>query len=42
MKFTYCNTDTNAFSQDINDLFPGFCKEEVLAVMSPHDDDAIL
>lgn len=42
MKFTYCNTDTNAFSGDINDLFPGFGKNEVLAVMSPHDDDAIL
>ena len=42
MKFTYCNTDTNAASQDIRDLFPGFAQDEVLAVMSPHDDDAIL
>ena len=42
MKFTYCNTDTNTFSGDINALFPGWGSDEVLAVMSPHDDDAIL
>lgn len=42
MKFTYCNTDTNAVSQSIDQLFPGFGTDEVLAVMSPHDDDAIL
>ena len=40
--FTYCNTDTKAVSKDIDLLFPGFGKNEVLAVMSPHDDDAIL
>lgn len=42
MRFTYCNTDTNCFTRDIGLLFPGFGKDEVLAVMSPHDDDAIL
>lgn len=42
MKFTYCNTDSNCVSQDIRTLFPDFGKDEVLAVMSPHDDDAIL
>ena len=42
MKFTYCNTDTKAVSKDISVLFPSFGKDEVLAVMSPHDDDAIL
>lgn len=42
MKFTYCNTDTNGVSRNISDLFPGFGSDEVLAVMSPHDDDAIL
>ena len=42
MKFTYCNTDTNAVTQEIRLLFPGFGTDEVLAVMSPHDDDAIL
>ena len=42
MKFTYCNTDTKAVSKDIGVLFPGFGENEVLAVMSPHDDDAIL
>lgn len=42
MKFTYCNTDTGCIGQDIDLLFPGFGSDEVLAVMSPHDDDAIL
>lgn len=42
MDFTYCNTDTKAVTKDINLLFPDFGKDEVLAVMSPHDDDAII
>lgn len=42
MKFTYCNTDTDCVSGDIDLLFPDFGEKEVLAVMSPHDDDAIL
>ena len=42
MKFTYCDIDTKTFSDDINLLFPGFGEKEVLAVMSPHDDDAII
>jgi len=42
VKFTYCNTDTNRVSDDLDVLFPGFGENEVLAVMSPHDDDAIL
>ena len=42
MKFTYCDTNTGAVTQDINLLFPDFGKGEVLAVMSPHDDDAII
>lgn len=42
MKFTYCNTNTAQVSQDIQLIFPGFGTDEVLAVMSPHDDDAIL
>ncbi len=42
MKFTYCNTDTKCVTDNIDLLFPGFGKDEVLAVMSPHDDDAIL
>lgn len=42
MNFTYCNTDTKKVSVDIDLIFPGFGKDEVLAVMSPHDDDAIL
>ena len=42
MKFTYCDTNTKAVSSDIDLLFPGFGKDEVLVVMSPHDDDAII
>lgn len=42
MEFKYCNIDKKSISTDINDLFPGFGKNEVLAVMSPHDDDAII
>ena len=41
-KFTYCNTDTKAVSQDLDALFPGFGSDEVLLVMSHHDDDAII
>lgn len=42
MKFSYCNLNNPSLTQDINVLFPNFGKDEVLAVMSPHDDDAIL
>jgi len=42
MRFTYCDTDTGCVTREIDLLFPGFGKYEVLAVMSPHDDDAIL
>ena len=42
MRFTYCDTNTKTVSQDIDLLFPGFGKDEVLVVMSPHDDDAII
>ena len=42
MDFTYCNTDTKEVTKDITLLFPDFGKDEVLAVMSPHDDDAII
>ena len=42
MKFTYCDTNTKAVSSDIDLLFPGFGKDEVLLIMSPHDDDAII
>lgn len=42
MKFTYCDTNSQVVSQDIDLLFPGFGKDEVLVVMSPHDDDAII
>ena len=42
MDFTYCNTDSKEVTKDINLLVPGFGKDEVLAVMSPHDDDAII
>jgi len=42
MKFTYCDTNTNRVSSDLDLLFPGFGTDEVLVVMSPHDDDAII
>ena len=42
MKFTYCDINTKTFTDDISLLFPGFGDKEVLAVMSPHDDDAII
>ncbi len=42
MKYTYYNTDTKVKNNDINSIFPDFSENEVLAVMSPHDDDAIL
>lgn len=42
MKFTYCDVNSGAITQDINLLFPDFGKDEILAVMSPHDDDAII
>ena len=42
MNFTYCNIDTKQVTEDINTLFPTFGENEVLAVMSPHDDDAVI
>lgn len=42
MTFKYFDVDKKTVNEDINTLFPGFGKDEVLAVMSPHDDDAII
>lgn len=44
MKYTYYDTNTGKVSSDIDLIFPGFGKseKEVLAVMSPHDDDAVI
>ena len=42
LKFTYCNTNTREVSSEIGALFPGFGSDEVLLVMSPHDDDAVI
>ena len=42
MKYTYYNTNTKEVNNDINTIFPDFGKNEVLAVMSPHDDDAVI
>lgn len=42
MKFTYCDVNTRQVSQNIDLLFPGFGADEVLTVMSPHDDDAVI
>ena len=40
--YTYCDINKREVSKDINALFPGFGKDEVLLVMSPHDDDAVI
>ena len=42
MDFKYYNVDKKYVSSDISELFPDFVDNEVLAVMSPHDDDAII
>lgn len=42
MVFQYGNIAKNEISRNINTVFPDFGQQEVLAVMSPHDDDAIL
>ena len=42
MDFRYFNVDKKTASTDIRDIFPDFGENEVLAVMSPHDDDAII
>ena len=42
MKYTYYDVDERSKNNDINTIFPDFDKNEVLAVMSPHDDDAII
>lgn len=41
-KFTCCNVDTRHLSDGLDALFPGFGSDEVLLVMSPHDDDAVI
>ena len=42
MSFKYYNVNERTVSDDINVIFPNFGENEVLAVMSPHDDDAII
>ena len=42
MKYTYYDTNTRDKSYDISTIFPDFGEKEVLAVMSPHDDDAVI
>lgn len=42
MKYTYYDTNTREKSHAISALFPDFGENEVLAVMSPHDDDAVI
>lgn len=42
MEFQYGNIAKNEICGTINTVFPDFGQQEVLAVMSPHDDDAIL
>ena len=42
MDFKYYNVDKKYVTTDISEIFPDFGDNEVLAVMSPHDDDAII
>ena len=42
MGIRYYNVDTKAVSENIDAIFPDFGRDEVLAVMSPHDDDAVI
>ena len=43
MEFSYYNLEKRTVSRDIGSLFPGWGAErEVVVVLSPHDDDAIL
>lgn len=42
MEFQYGNIAKNEICGTINTVFPDFGQQEVLAVMSPHDDDAII
>jgi len=41
-KFSCMDTDSRAVTAGAEALFPGFSGPEVLCVMSPHDDDAII
>lgn len=42
MNFNYFDLDKKIKTNDISTIFPDFSENEVLAVMSPHDDDAII
>ena len=42
MSFSYYDLNSKAKSKSIDTLFPNFSEDEVLAVMSPHDDDAVI
>ena len=42
MKFNYFDLDKKIKTNNIDTIFPNFSENEVLAVMSPHDDDAII
>ena len=42
MSFSYYDLNSKAKSRSIDTLFPNFSDDEVLAVMSPHDDDAVI
>ena len=42
MKFAYADLNNGTVTGDIQMLFPDFGKDEVLLIMSPHDDDAVI
>ena len=42
MSFSYYDLNCGVKSKNIDTIFPGFGENEVLAVMSPHDDDAVI
>lgn len=42
MDFKYYDVNAKTVSSDINAIFSNFGEDEVVAIMSPHDDDAII
>lgn len=42
MKFRCCDVNAGSMEQGIDRIFPDFGRDEVLLVMSPHDDDAVI
>ena len=42
MKYTYFDVNNHSYANNINSLFPDFAENEVLLVISPWDNDAVM